>query len=106
MLKARSTLIFVMLFSALIGLIFVIGCGGSAEKQQMSDFLQLYSDAVSEFEAADDTKRAELKEKIDSYRLKGLAMIGELNDKVTPQVMQELEDQFKAITKKYTSLNS
>ena len=106
MLKARSTLIFVMLFSALIGLIFVIGCGGSAEKQQMSEFLKLYSDAVSEFEVADDTKRAELKEKIDSYRLKGLAMIGELNDKVTPQVMQELEDQFKAITKKYTSLNS
>ena len=106
MLKVRSTLNFVMLFSALIGLIFVIGCGGSAEKQQMSEFLQLYSDAVSEFEAADETKRAQLEEKIDSYRHKWSAGISDLNDKVTPQVMKELEDQFKAITKKYTTLNS
>ena len=70
MLKSKSTLNFVMLFSALLGLIFVIGCGGSAVKQEMSGFLKLYSDAVSEYEAADDTQRAQLKEKIDSYKLK------------------------------------
>jgi len=108
MLKSKSTLNFVMLFSALLGLIFVIGCGGSAVKQEMSGFLKLYSDAVSEYEAADDTQRAQLKEKIDSYKLKCSAMMSdlELNAKVTPQVMNELEREYKDITKKYVSLNS
>ena len=108
MLKSKSTLNFVMLFSALLGLIFVIGCGGSAVKQEMSGFLKLYSDAVSEYEAADDTQRTQLKEKIDSYKLKCSAMMSdlELNAKVTPQVMNELEREYKDITKKYVSLNS
>ena len=108
MLKSKSTLNFVMLFSALLGLIFVIGCGGSAVKQEMSGFLKLYSDAVSEYEAADITQRAQLKEKIDSYKLKCSAMMSdlELNAKVTPQVMNELEREYKDITKKYVSLNS
>jgi len=108
MLKSKSTLNFVMLFSALLGLIFVIGCGGSAVKQEMSEFLKLYSDAVSEYEAADDTQRAQLKEKIDSYKLKCSAMMSdlELNAKVTPQVMNELGREYKDITKKYASLNS
>ena len=108
MLKSKSTLNFVMLFSALLGLIFVIGCGGSAEKQKMSDILKLYSNAVSEYEAADGTQRAQLKEKIDSYKLKCSTMISEieLNNKATPQVMNELEREYKDITKKYASLNS
>ena len=108
MLKSKSTLNFVMLFSALLGLMFVIGCGGSAEKQEMSEILKIYSNAVSEYEAADDTKRAQLKEKIDSYKLKCSAMISELelSDKVTPQVMNELEREYKEITKKFVSLNS
>ena len=108
MLKSKSTLNFVILFAALSGLIFVIGCGGSAEKQKMSDLLKLYSNAVTEYEAADGTQRAQLKEKIDSYRLKCSAMINELelNDKLTPQVMMELEREYKEITKKYASLNS
>jgi hypothetical protein len=97
-----------MLLSALLGLTFVIGCGGSAEKQKMSEILKLYSSAVSEYEAADGTQRAQLKEKIDSYMLKCSAMISdfELNNKVTPQVMNELEIEYKDITKKYASLNS
>ena len=108
MLKSKSTLNFVMLFSALLGLMFVIGCSSSAEKQEMSEILKLYSNAVSEFEAADDTQRAQMKEKIDSYRLKCSAMISEfeLNDKFTPQVMNELESEYKEITKKYASMNS
>ena len=106
MLKSKSTLKFVMLFSALLGLIFVIGCGGSAEKQKMSELLKLYRDAVIDYEAAGDTERAQLKEKIDSYRHKWSAGIGELNDKVTPQVMNEMEKEYKDITKKYASLNS
>ena len=99
MLKFKSTGNFVMLLSALLGLIFVIGCAGSAEKQEMSKLLKLYGDAVIEYEAAADTKRTQLKEKIDSYRLKWSARIGELNDTFTPQVMDKLEREFKEITK-------
>ena len=108
MLKSKSTLNFVMLFSALLGLIFVIGCGGSAEKQEMSEILKLYSNSVSEYEAAGDTQRAQLKEKIDSYNLKCSAMMSELelNNAFTPQVMNELERKYKEITKEYASLNS
>jgi hypothetical protein len=97
---------FAILFSALLGLIFVIGCGGSAEKQEMSKILKLYSDAVSEYEAADDTKRAQLKEKIESYRLKFSTAISELelNNKATPQVIKTLEREYKEITKKYETL--
>jgi hypothetical protein len=108
MLKSKSTLNYVMWFSALLGLIFVIGCGGSAEKQKMSEILKLYSNAVSEYEAAGGAQRAQLKEKIDAYKLKCSAMISELelNNKVTPQTMNKLEKEYKEITKKYASLNS
>jgi hypothetical protein len=97
-----------MLFSALLGLIIVIGCGSSAEKQKMSETLTLYRSAVSEYEAADSTQRAQLKEKIDSYKLKCSTMMSELelNNKVTPQEMKELEREYKEISKKYASLNS
>jgi hypothetical protein len=108
MLKINSTLNFVMLLSALLGLIFVIGCAGSAEEQEMSKLLNLYSDAVSEYEAADTTQRAKLKEKIESYKLKCSAKMSELelNDKFTPQTINELEREYKEISQKYASLNS
>jgi hypothetical protein len=108
MLKLRSRLNFVMLFFTLIGLIFVIGCGGSAEKQEMSKLLELYSNAVREYEAADEIQRAQLKEKIESYRHKYSTMIGELelNNKLTRQVIDELETEYKEITEKYALLNS
>jgi hypothetical protein len=108
MLKSKSTLNFVMLFSALLGLILAIGCGGSAAKKEMSEILKLYSNAVSEYEAADNTQKAQLKEKIDSYRLKCSTMISdlELNDKATPQVIKELEREYTEITEKYESLKS
>ena len=101
MLKSKSTLNLVMLFSALLGLIFVIGCAGSAEKQDMSELLKLYSKAVGDYEAADDTLRVQLEEKIDSYKLKCSDMISdmELNNKATPQVIKELEIEYKKLRK-------
>jgi outer membrane murein-binding lipoprotein Lpp len=106
--KSKSTLNFVMVFSALLGLVFVIGCAGSAEKQEVSETLKLYSDAVSQYEAADNAHRAELKEKIESYKLKCSTMISdmELENTVTPQVINKLEKEYKEITKKYESQHS
>ncbi len=104
--KLKSTLTFVTMLSAVLGLVFVLGCGGSAEKQEMSELLKLYGEAVNEYETADDTKKAELKEKINGYRNTWSSKIGQLNDKVTPQVVNELDKEYKEISKKYAALNS
>jgi hypothetical protein len=106
--KCKSALKLVLLFTALLGMVLVIGCAGSSEKKELSDSLKLYSEAVNEYEAADDTQRAQVKEKVDSYKLKCSKMINELvaNDNVTPQTMRALEKEYKEITAKYTSLIS
>ena len=106
MIKLKSTLNFVVVFSALFGLVFVIGCGNSAKKQVMSDFLKLYSDSVNEYSTADDSKRAELKEKLDSFKTKWMQIKMEMDGQVTPQVLDELDNEYEKITKKYTSLAS
>ncbi len=106
MIKLKSTLNFVIVFSALFGLVFVIGCGNSAKKQVMSDFLKLYSDSVDEYSTAEDSKRAELKEKLDSFKTKWTEIKMEMDGQVTPQVLDELDNEYKKITKKYTSLVS
>ena len=61
--RLKSKLNLVIVFSALLGLAFVIGCGASAEKQAMSDFLQQYSLTVDEYSSADQSKKAEIEEK-------------------------------------------
>jgi hypothetical protein len=106
MIKLKSTLNFVIVFSALLGLVFIIGCGNSAKKQVMSDFLKLYSDSVNEYSTADDSKRAELKEKIDSFKAKWVEIKIEMDGQVTPQVLDELDNEYEKITKKYVSLAS
>ncbi len=106
MIKFKSTLNFVIVFSALFGLVFVIGCGTSAEKQAMSDYLKLYNDSVNEYSAADDSKRAGLKEKLDTLKGKWWEIKIEMDGQVTPQALDELEKEFEKITKKYVSLTS
>lgn len=46
MIRLKTTLNFVIVFSVLFGLVFVIGCGNSKEEQKLTDFLKLYSDTV------------------------------------------------------------
>jgi hypothetical protein len=93
-----------MVFSALLGLVFVIGCGGSTEKQAMSDFLKLFSDTVNEYSAADESKKAEIKGKLDSFNSKWSDMKMDLGDHVTPQVLDKMDKEYKKIAKKYASL--
>ena len=82
-------------------------CAASAENQEMSNLLKLYSDSVNEYEAADENKKAQLKEKIDAYKKKCSTIISdlELNNKATPQVIKKFETEYKEITKKYTSMS-
>jgi len=102
MIRFKSTLGCVIIFTALLGM--VIGCGASAENQAMSDFLTTYENTVNEFSAADESKRAELKEKLDSFKSKWAKMKMEIGSEVTPQTIDKLDNKYKEITKKYTSL--
>jgi len=104
MFKTKSTLNYVIVFSAIIGLAFVIGCGSSQEKQMMSDFLQQYNQEVDEYSALDNGKKAEMDEKLDSYKSKWSDLKMELGGDVTPQALNELDKEYKKITKKYASL--
>ena len=104
MIRFKTTLRFVVLCAALLGLVFVIGCGSSAEKQKASDFLKLYSDTVDEYSAANEAKRAEMKADLDSFKSKWSNMIMEISNELTPQAVRELETEYKEITKRYASL--
>ncbi len=102
MIRFKSTLNCVIVFSALLGLL--IGCGSSAEKQAMSDFLVMYNNTVIEYSAADDSKRVEMKEKLDSFKTKWANMKMEMDAEITPQTLDKLDNEYQKITKKYISL--
>ena len=102
MFRFKSTLNFLIVLTALLGL--VIGCGTSAEKQAMTDFLTKYENAVNEYSAADESKKAELKENLDSYESKWTDMKMEMGAELTPQNLDKLEIEHQKITKKYVSL--
>jgi hypothetical protein len=104
MIRFKTTVNFVIVFSALFGLAFVIGCGSSAEKQAMSDFLKLYSDTVNEYDSADEVKKAEMKGKVDSFKSKWFDMKMKMDGDVTPQALEKLDKEFQKITTKYASL--
>ena len=104
MIRFKTTLNLVILFTALLGLAFVIGCGNSKEEQKMIDFLKLYSDTVDEYAAADDAKKAELKVKLDAFESKWSNMEMEMDGRLTPNDLEKYDKQYKEIEKKYTSL--
>ncbi len=93
-----------IVFSALFGLVFVIGCGSSAEKQAASDLLQHYSQTVDEYVSADQSKKAEIEVTLDSYKTKWSDMKMEMDGQFTPQALDELDNEYQKITKKYASL--
>jgi hypothetical protein len=102
MFKFKSTFNFIIVFTALLGL--VMGCGTSAEKQALTDFLTQYDSSVEEYSAANESMRAELKEKLDSYVAKWTDLKIELGAEVTPQTLSKLDNEYNKITKKYISL--
>ena len=108
MFNARSTLRYVIVLLAIFGLVFVIGCGSSKEKQQMSTFMQEYSKTVTEYSdvvnKADKSKKAELEGILDSYKTKWTDMKIEMGSEITPQALNTLDQEYQDITKKYSSL--
>ena len=109
MFKSRSSLSYVVVLLAIFGLVLFVGCGGSKEKQQMSDFLQQYDAKVIEYSdvvnKADKSKKAELEEILNAYKSKWTDMKIEMGSEITPQALDKLDQEYQNITKKYSSLN-
>jgi hypothetical protein len=104
MIRFKTPLNFVIVFSVLFGLVFVIGCGNSKEEQAMTDFLKLYSDTVDQYAKADEATKAELKATLDSFDSKWSDMEMEMDGRLTPNDLEKFDKQYKEIQKKYTSL--
>ena len=104
MFKTKSTLNYVIVFSVIIGLAFVIGCGSSKEVQAMTDFLKLFSDTVDEYAAADEVKKTELKAKLDTFESKWSNMEMEMDGRLTPNDLEKFDKHYKEIQKRYASL--
>lgn len=106
--KIKSTLIQLIVLSAILGLVFVIGCGKSRETQQMSDFLQQYSKTLDEYSDVihkhDNSQKAKIEEKLKSYNTKWTDMKIEMGEEVTPQTLNKLDAEYQAISKKYHQL--
>ena len=105
MIRSKISLNFVICVAVISALALVIGCGSSAEKQAMSDFLQMYSDTVNEYAEADESKREAMKGKMDSFAAKWSDMKMEMGSLITPNALEELDQQYQQIAKKYAALN-
>jgi hypothetical protein len=104
MLNVRFNLSYVVVFALISGLVFILGCGNSPEKQKMSDFLQEFSQTVSEFAAADQGKKTELEAKLKGYMSKWTQMKYDLGAELTPQVLDKMDGEYQKIAKEYKNL--
>ena len=100
----RSKLSGIVAVALITGLVFILGCGESPEKQKMVKFLEEFSQAVSEFAAADQGKKGELEAKLKDYMSKWAEMKFEIGDEVTPQVMEEMDMEYQKIAQEYKKL--
>jgi len=108
MLKFKSTLHYFIVSSAIIGLVFVMGCNGSEEQQKMSNFLQEYNKTLDEYSEvvsnADEDKKAALEEKLNTYIANWTEMKIEMGSEITPQTLSKLDKEYQEITKKFKTL--
>ena len=104
MIKVRSTLSYVVVIALISGLVFILGCGNSPEKQKMSDFLQEFGQTVTEFAAADQGNKAELEAKLKGYMSKWTQMKYDLGAELTPQALGKMDSEYQKIAKEYKNL--
>ena len=104
----RSIKFYLIVLSVIIGLFFVIGCGSSKETQKMSDFLKEYSKTVDEYtdflNKGEKEKSAEIEVKLKSFMSKWDELKMEMSDEITPQTLNELDQEFQNISAKYKQL--
>lgn len=105
MLKMKPNLNVVVVLAAIVGLIFVIGCGDSPEKQQMTEFIQEFGTAVEQYSKAEDGQKAELQKKLESYISKWTQLKIDMGSELTPQVLDKLDAEYQKLAKKFKTLS-
>lgn len=105
MLKIKSNLNFVVVLAAIAGLVFLVGCGDSQEKQQLTAFVQEFGTAVQEYAKAEDGQKAELETKLNSLMEKWTQMKLDLGSEVTPQVLDKLDGEYQKFAKEFKTLS-
>lgn len=105
MLKIKPNLNYVVVFAALAGLVFFIGCGDSQEKQQMTQFIQEFGQTVGDYAKAEDGQKAELATKLESYMAKWTQLKVEMGSELTPQVLDKLDSEYQKLAKEFKTLS-
>jgi len=105
MLKVKPNLNVVVVLAAIVGLVFVIGCGNSPEKQQMTEFIQKFGKAVDQYAKAEDGQKAELEAKLESYMAKWTQLKIEMGSELTPQVLDKLDAEYQKLAKEFKTLS-
>ena len=101
----KPNLYLVALLVALAGFVFVIGCGDSPEKKQMTAFIQEFGTAVEAYAKAEDGQKAELQKKLESYIAKWGQMKMDMGSELTPQVLDKLDAEYQKLAKEFKSLS-
>ena len=104
MFNVKSNLSYVVVVALIAGLVFILGCGNSPEKQKMSDFLQEFSQTVTDFAAADQSKKVELEAKLKDYMSRWTQMKYDLGAELTPQALDEMDGEYQKIAKEFKNL--
>jgi hypothetical protein len=105
MLKMKPNLYLVALLTALMAFVFVIGCGDSPEKKQMTAFIQEFGTAVEAYAKAEDGQKAELQKKLESYIAKWSQMKMDMGSELTPQVLDKLDAEYQRLAKEFKTLS-
>ena len=105
MLKIKPNLNYAVVLMAIAGLVFVMGCGKSGNKQQMAEFIQEFHKTVDEYANAGDAQKAELSAKIEDLMTKWTEMKMEMGEELTPQVLDKLDLDFQESVKKFKTLS-
>ena len=103
MLKTKSNLKIAVVLAAIAGLLFVMGCGNSQEKQQMAEFIQEFGNTVQEYAKAEDGQKAELEAKLTSLMAKWTQMKIDMGSEITPQALDKLDAEYQKFAKEFKS---
>jgi outer membrane murein-binding lipoprotein Lpp len=105
MLKIKSNLNFVVVLAAIAGLVFLVGCGDSQQKQQMTAFIDQFGAAVQEYAKAEDGQKAELETKLNSLMKEWTHMKSVMGSELTPQSLEKLDLEYQKFAKEFKTLS-
>lgn len=110
MFRSNSCKFGTIILTISIGLFLIVGCSGSAEQQKLSALIQEFSLVVEAYadavEGADENKKSELDAKVKNLMTVWSSTKSEMIDNITPQVLDQLDNEYQQLAKKYEDLSN